>query len=363
VVQRIGRDAARRIAVRAAGLDEHRPADAVAMVRELVSLRVELTAIVCASADHIAYTRLGPSHRPVHLERALADGRLFERGWLLHPMEDLPLFLAGMRNWLDRAGGRPWVEANAAFRKGILDRIADQGPLTSREIPDEAIVPWTSSGWTQDRNVTKMLDIMHMTGDLAVVGRVGRFRVWDLAERVYPADVVEVPWEEARRRRAEQVLRASGVIRDSVTSAPGELHTMPTLGEPVEIDGVPGRWRVDAGALASAGEPFTGRTAILSPFDRLVFDRPRAQALWGFDYGVDMYKPVAKRRWGPFPLAVLHEERLVGKVDARADRANGALVVNAVHEDEPFTAAMTEAVHDELDAFAAWLGLRLAWPG
>jgi uncharacterized protein YcaQ len=358
----LDRETARQIAVRAAGLDEHRSPDAVAMVRELVSLRVELTSIVCPSADHIAYTRLGPSHRPAHLERALADGRLFERGWLLHPMEDLPLFLAGMRTWLERSGGSRWVEANAAFRQGILDRIADEGPLTSRDIPDEAIVPWESSGWTQDRNVTKMLDIMHLTGDLAVVGRAGRLRVWDLAERVYPADVVEVPWEEARRRRAEQVLRASGVIRDSVTSAPGELHTMPTVGEPVEIDGVPGRWRVDAEALAAAGEPFAGRTAILSPFDRLVFDRPRAEALWGFEYGVDMYKPVANRRWGPFALAVLHEERLVGKVDARADRASGEFMVNAVHEDEPFTAAMHEAAHDELDAFAAWLGLRLAWP-
>ncbi|WP_344203212.1 DNA glycosylase AlkZ-like family protein [Pseudolysinimonas kribbensis] len=357
---RLDRETARRIAVRAAGLDEHRPPDAVAMVRELVSLRVELTSILCPSADHIAYTRLGPSHRPVHLERALTDGRLFERGWLLHPMEDLPLFLAGMRTWLDRDGGRRWVDANAAFRQGILDRIADEGPLTSREIPDEAIVPWESSGWTQDRNVTTMLDIMHMTGDLAVVGRVGRFRVWDLAERVYPADAVEVPWDEARRRRAEQVLRASGVIRDSVTSAPGELHTMPTVGEPVEIEGVPGRWRVDAEALASAHEPFAGRTAILSPFDRLVFDRTRAEALWGFEYGVDMYKPASRRRWGPFALAVLHEERLVGKVDARADRASGEFVVNAVHEDEPFTASMTEAVHDELDGFAAWLGLRIA---
>lgn len=359
-MQRIDRDAARRIAVRAAGLDDHRSADTVAMVRELVSPRVELTSIVCPSADHIAYTRLGPSYRPVHLERALGDGRLFERGWLLHPMEDLPLFLAGMRTWLARAGGSGWYEANDAFRRGILDRIADLGPQTSTEIPDEAVVPWESTGWTRDRNVTKMLEIMHMTGELAVVGRVGRYRVWDLAERVYPADALEVPWEEARRRRAEQVLRASGVIRDSVTSAPGELHTMPTIGEPIEIDGIPGRWRVDADALAAAGEPFAGRTAILSPFDRLVFDRPRAQALWGFEYGVDMYKPAAKRRWGPFPLAVLHEERLVGKIDARADRASGALVLNHVHEDEPFTPAMRDAVHDELDAFAAWLGLRLA---
>jgi uncharacterized protein len=147
-----------------------------------------------------------------------------------------------------------------------------------------------------------------------------------------------------------------------VQSAPGELHTMPTdVGEPAEIDGVPGRWRVDPEAVArAASDPFAGRTAILSPFDRLVFDRPRAEALWGFEYGVDMYKPAAKRRWGPFALAVLHEERLVGKVDARADRAGGALVVNAVHEDEPFTAAMRDAVHDELDGFAAWLGLRLA---
>jgi len=117
---------------------------------------------------------------------------------------------------------------------------------------------------------------------------------------------------------------------------------------------VPGEWRVDPGQL---DRPFTGRTALLSPFDRLVHDRRRARALFGFEYTLEMYKPAAKRRWGYFALPVLHGDRLVGKVDAKADRKAGRFVVHAVHEDEPFTAEVRDAVQAELDDLAGWLGL------
>ena len=98
---------------------------------------------------------------------------------------------------------------------------------------------------------------------------------------------------------------------------------------------MPGEWRVDPAAI---GRPFTGRTALLSPFDRLLHDRRRAEELFGFEYQLEMYKPKAKRRWGYFALPVLHDDRLVGKLDATADRKAGALVVHALHEDVPFTA-------------------------
>ena len=104
---------------------------------------------------------------------------------------------------------------------------------------------------------------------------------------------------------------------------------------------------------------FAGRTALLSPFDPIVRDRVRMQDLFEFDYVLEMYKPAAKRRWGYFALPVLHGDRLVGKLDATADRKAGRLFVDAVHEDVPFTRAMTEAVDAEIAALAAWLGLTL----
>ena len=125
-------------------------------------------------------------------------------------------------------------------------------------------------------------------------------------------------------------------------------------GEPAVVEGTTGEWRVDPAAL---GEGFEGRTALLSPFDRLVHDRVRTQELFDFEYTLEMYKPAAKRRWGYFALPVLHHDRLVGKVDATADRKASVLRLHAIHEDVKFTRTMTKAVQAELQDLASWLGL------
>src|SRR5262249_39805908 len=125
-------------------------------------------------------------------------------------------------------------------------------------------------------------------------------------------------------------------------------------GEPAEVEGTSGSWVVDPTAV---GREFEGRTALLSPFDRLVHDRVRARDLFDFEYTLEMYKPAHQRRWGYFALPVLHDDRLVGKVDAIADRKVSRLLVHAIHEDVRFTHAMTKAVHAELEELASWLGL------
>ena len=134
----------------------------------------------------------------------------------------------------------------------------------------------------------------------------------------------------------------------------GERYHEEVAGEPAEVEGTKGTWLVDPEAI---GAEFEGRTALLSPFDRLVHDRVRAQELFDFEYYLEMYKPQEKRRWGYFALPVLHHDQLVGKVDALADRKAGVLRVHAIHEDVRFTRAVTKAVNAELDALAAWLGL------
>src|SRR5205085_11837008 len=126
-------------------------------------------------------------------------------------------------------------------------------------------------------------------------------------------------------------------------------------GEPAVVEGVKGEWRVDPVALRD--QDFEGRTALLSPFDRLVHDRVRAQELFDFEYLLEMYKPAAVRRWGYFALPVLHGDRLVGKVDALADRTASVLRVNAIHEDVKFSRAVARGVQAELEDLAAWLGL------
>jgi uncharacterized protein len=140
---------------------------------------------------------------------------------------------------------------------------------------------------------------------------------------------------------------------------PGEPADVDEAGEPALVEGVKGEWRVDPAALA---EDFEGRTALLSPFDRLVHDRARAQELFDFEYTLEMYKPAAKRRWGYFALPVLHQDRLVGKVDATVDRKASALRVQAIHADVRFTRTMTRAVQAELQDLASWLGLAAVEP-
>ena len=226
--------------------------------------------------------------------------------------------------------------------------------MSSRDIPDTCVVPWASTGWTNNRNVTQMLEFLMMRGEVAISGRVGRQRLWDLPERVYPTNVVVPSAEEAQRAKNERRLAALGIARQKTTAMPVEPADVGEAGEPAVVEGTTGEWRVDPAAL---GQDFEGRTALLSPFDRLVHDRVRAQELFDFDYTLEMYKPAAKRRWGYFALPVLHHDRLVGKVDATADRKASVLRVNAIHEDVKFTRPMAKAVQAELEDLAAWLGL------
>ena len=160
--------------------------------------------------------------------------------------------------------------------------------------------------------------------------------------------------EEARQIRNERRLRALGIARAKSTVMPIEPIDVGDAGVPAIVEGVAGEWRVDPEALDG---DFEGRTALVSPFDRLVYDRVRAQELFDFEYVLEMYKPAAKRRWGYFALPVLHGDRLVGKVDATADRKRSVLEVHAIHEDIKFTRPIAKAVRAEIEALASWLGL------
>jgi uncharacterized protein len=353
-VHRLSREEARRIAVRAQLLDARRPAGLEETVAHLTFLQVDPTAAIAPAADLVAWTRLGSAYEPAHLTRALEDRTLFEHDALVRPMADAGLVLAEADEFPTYERSRAWFAANDSFRLDVLARLSDSGPLASRDIPDTSTVPWASTGWTNTRNVTQMLEFLMMRGEIAIAGRAGRERLWDLAERVYPPDLQIPSPDEARRIRNERRLRALGVARARSTKMPIEPVDVGETGEPATVEGVQGQWRVDPEAL---GADFEGRTALLSPFDRLAYDRKRAQELFDFEYTLEMYKPAAKRRWGYFALPVLHEDRLVGKVDATADRKRGVLQVNAVHEDVRFTRATAMAVQAEVEALASWLGL------
>jgi uncharacterized protein len=354
-VHRLTKAQARRIAVRAQLLDAPRPTELLTVVQQLTLLQIDPTAAIAPSADLVVWSRLGSAYQADHLQQALEQDRtLFEHNALVRPMSDLGLYLAGAADWPSREGPRAWLRDNDRFRRDILDLLGSSGPVTSRDIPDTCAVPWASTGWTNNRNVTQMLEFLMMRAEVAIAGRVGRERLWDLAERVYPADVLVPTVDDAHRAKNERRLASLGIARQKSTSMPIEPVDVGEAGEPAVVEGTTGEWRVDQAAL---GEDFEGRTALLSPFDRLVYNRVRAQELFDFEYTLEMYKPAARRRWGYFALPVLHDDRLVGKVDATADRKASLLRVHAIHEDVKFTRTMTKAVQAELDDLASWLGL------
>jgi len=364
-VHQLSRTDARRIAVRAQLLNNQRPTDLVETVRGLPLLQLEPTNAIAPTAELVLWSRLGSGFDPQELRDAVDELRLIELHQALRAPEDIALLRAEMAQWPGSGELREWqheisdwVRANNDCRRDILERLRADGPLPSSELPDTCVVPWKSSGWNDNRNLRMMLDKLVQRGEVAAAGGSGRDRLWDLAERVYPDDPVP-PADEARRLLDERRLSALGIARAKGTKLPFEPVDVGAAGEPAVVEGVRGEWRVDPAQL---GQPFTGRAALLSPFDRLIADRKRMDELFEFDYVLEMYKPAAQRVWGYYALPILYADRLVGKLDARADRADGVLRVTAVHQDVTFTKAMTAAVDREIADLARWLDLELVRP-
>ncbi|MDP3890540.1 crosslink repair DNA glycosylase YcaQ family protein [Nocardioides sp.] len=366
-MHRLTREQARRVAVRAQLLDARTDRlDLVQVVERLTLLQIDPVSAIAPSADLVLWSRLGPSYDPADLVAALEEDRsLVELGSYVRAMSDIGLHLAGAADWPHEGtypgpGGHTWLEDNEPFRVDVLERLETDGPLTSRELPDTCVRPWRSTGWTNNRNVTQLLEFLLQRGEVAVSGRRKRERLWDLAERVYPDGFADLSYAEGQRALGPRRLAALGIARSKSVRVPLEPNDVGEVGEPAEVDGVKGVWRVDPELLERRDEELDGRTALLSPYDRLVYDRTRALELFDFEYTLEMYKPAAKRRWGYYALPILHGDRLVGKVDATADRKAGVLFVDAIHEDVRFNRAIRSGVQDELESLARWLQVDLS---
>jgi uncharacterized protein YcaQ len=294
---------ARRIAIRAQGLDGDKRG-LLDTVRRLGFLQLDPISVVAPPQHLVLWSRLG-SFDTAELDRLLwQERKLVEWRAFLYPSEDLPILKAFMRRRdrpMDRRR-REWLKERTAFRRYVLRELGERGPLLSREIEDAPGHHREDHTWWGERKMGLMLEVLAAEGQVAVVGRSGKQRLWDLGERWYP-ETETLPIAKARKLYEEKRFRALGVRLER-----GQL-----VAHPEAEDG-----------------PVLPRTTFLSPFDRLIHDRARTQALWGFYYRLEMYVPAAKREYGYYVLPILEGDRLVGRIEPVFDRKTRRLDVKGI---------------------------------
>jgi len=318
---------ARRIAVRAQLLDGS-ATDVLATVHRLGFLQIDVVAPVAQPQHLVLFSRLGPGYDRAELDRLLWEDRaLFEWNAFIYPIEDLPLVRARMRTFRrsrhtkSERWTREFLTTNRAFRRYVLRELEQRGPLLSRDFEDRAVGEKRDHRWWGSRMVGLMLLSLHLYGEITVVGRRGGERLWDLASRWWPeTETVSTP--AAERIRADRRFRSQGV---RLVRGEWEKH-------PDATDGI-----------------VPDRAVLLSPFDRLVYDRNRAEALWGFRYRLEMFVPQGKREYGYYVLPLLVGDQVVGRAEPRFDRKTGTLELLGAWGD-------TESLGDALEDLAAWLG-------
>jgi hypothetical protein len=254
----------------------------------------------------VLWSRLG-SYDRAELDRLLEQRRLFEWNAFIWPQEDLPLIQARMRERWGHYKREQWalqfLKEQSGLRRYVLRELERRGPLPSRELEHtDARYHERTVWWGTRAQLTWMLELLHLRGKIAVAGRLGTHRLWDLAERVYPKTET-VPAANARRLADEKRFRSLGVRLEK------------------------GRWLAHPEADS---RPVGSRVTFLSPFDRLVHDRDRAEALWDFRYRLEMYVPKAKREYGYYVLPILRGDDIVGRIEPVFDRKARVLHVNGV---------------------------------
>jgi len=277
------------------------------IARSIRVIQIDSISVAGAPTQYLVpFSRLGPYDRAILDRLVLVDRRLFY--YLAHAAslvltEDFPIFAATMRPYSKRTDkwafwAAEWMEANAHLRQQVLKAIRQRGALRSRDLEDTATESWQSTGWTGGRNVNQMLERLWVEGEITVVGRDGNQRLWDLANRWFPAWTPrEKLSEKARSDRAVELsLRALGVATErqvyqhftrwAYEDLKGSLRRLEDRREvlPATVAGHRGFY-LHRDHFEHQAAPWRGRTLLLSPFDNLIADRARTQMLFDFDFG------------------------------------------------------------------------------
>lgn len=366
-------------------------ADAILeLVRDLGSLQLDAAHPVAPSHRLVLFSRLGPFD-PRIVDRLLwQDRSLFE--YFAHaasivPVSDFAIHRLLMEGWANGAAAwdrrvQAWVEANQPLRASILARLRVEGPLRTGDFELLPGPPWQSTAWPIARNVDRMLEFLWIQGRVVPAGHWRNQRVWELMERWLPAELERPapPTEQTIRTAVERSLRSLGVATARHIDANFTRYRYPRLPQVLLAleaggrirritvksaiePGWPGDWWIHADDLPgldgvrAAGEAWTGRTALLSSLDNLIADRQRALRVFGLRFGHTPFGPRKLRGEATAVLPILHGDRFVGRVEARLDRAGGALVIAALRLEPnvPRTAALARVVLAAFEDLAPFL--------
>jgi uncharacterized protein YcaQ len=370
---------ARRIALAAQGFDTARPKTKAtqrqvdALISRLGVIQIDSVNVLVRSQELPLFARLG-NHDRNAIPKATEAQKLFE--YWGHEAAHLPVEIHPLFRWKMNAartgkvthwGLTSFYEENKAFVKRTLKHVATNGPTTSRELSTRTEKKGTWWDWDEAKVA---LEYLFLTGQLMSRGRGSDFaRIYDTPERVLPQRIIDAPTPSEHVARKQLLVRsaiAQGVATTSdladyyrqklATVKPliaelveeGELHT-------VAVDG----WTEKAFVHRNAKLPKQlHATALLSPFDSLVWCRPRNERLFDFHYRIEIYTPKEKRKFGYYVLPFMMNGEMVGRVDLKADRGNSKLLAHSVHTEKGVKrSAINDVLSAELDAMANWLGL------
>ena len=370
---------ARRIALAAQGFDTARPKTKAtqrhvdALISRLGVIQIDSVNVLVRSQELPLFARLG-NHDRNAIPRATEAQKLFE--YWGHEAAHLPVDLHPLFRWkMDAArtgkvthwGLTSFYEENKAFVKRILKHVEKNGPTTSRELSTRTEKKGTWWDWDEAKVA---LEYLFLTGELMSRGRGSDFaRIYDTTERVLPQRIIDAPTPSEHEAR-KQLLVRSAVTQGVATASDladyyrQKLATVkPLIAELVEegelrevaVDG----WTEKAFVYRNAKLPKQlHATALLSPFDSLVWCRPRNERLFDFHYRIEIYTPKEKRKFGYYVLPFMMNGEMVGRVDLKADRAKGILQAHSVHTEKGVKrSVINEALNAELAAMATWLGL------
>ncbi len=370
---------ARRIALRAQGFDKPRPSGRInsqhirAIIRRLSLVQLDFVNVLVPAHYQVFFSRLGPYDRSI-LDRLIYQQREFTEQWAheasIVPMKSWPL----LRNRRETHRVRPWgfeeyLSQHSSYVEWVLEQIRERGPLTAEELPTPENGPRRVPNSWFGSVPRAVLEAHFGRGLLAIADRLPSFaRAYDMSERVIPAEHHEtrISREDAER----ELIRLSAIGLGIATAADlADYYRMPVASALPRV-----RELVDSGIIREVrvegwrGSAYLHRdarvprriiaAALISPFDPLIWFRSRTERLFGFHYRFEIFVPQEKRKWGVYVLPFLLGDRLVARVDLKADRTAGKLRVVAIHlEPGADRVQVAEALNVELAQMAEWLGL------